>query len=188
MNAKLRDLNVAVRATDERQIEVIASGLPVYGGAQLAVDVTLRSVLSREGEAKPKTHWLDGAVAEGARGDKESTYPELTTSGRCRLVVLALETGGRFSAETMEFLRQLAAAKALSVTPLLRASSAAAFQRRWVRMLAVSAVSSFTNSLLLGKEGFVFSDMRVARQPWLQHLLTESRQDEFWAPPSADAH
>ena len=30
-----------------------------------------------------------------ARRDKEAKYPELVASGRCRLVVMAIETGGR---------------------------------------------------------------------------------------------
>ena len=43
MNTKLRDMNVAVEANDERAIEVLATGLPLHQGAQLAVDITLRS-------------------------------------------------------------------------------------------------------------------------------------------------
>ena len=42
-NAKLREMNVEVAATDEREIEVLASGLPLHHGAQLAVDITVRS-------------------------------------------------------------------------------------------------------------------------------------------------
>ena len=45
-NANLRDMNVAVRGDDERCIEVVASGLQLYHGAQLAVD-TPCAVLSR---------------------------------------------------------------------------------------------------------------------------------------------
>ena len=41
--ALLRDMNVGVRATDDRKIEVLAQDLPCFGGAQLAIDVTLRS-------------------------------------------------------------------------------------------------------------------------------------------------
>ena len=42
-NVKLRDMNVLVRADDERCIEVLASGLPLFHGAQLAVDISLRA-------------------------------------------------------------------------------------------------------------------------------------------------
>ena len=34
-HAKLRDMNVAVSAQDERAVEVLASGLPIHHGAQL---------------------------------------------------------------------------------------------------------------------------------------------------------
>ena len=187
INVKLRDLNVNTRASDERQIEVIASGLPVFGGAQLAVDVTLRSALDRCGQPRAQAHWKDGAVAEAARRDKETTYPELADGSRCRLVVLALETGGRFSAETVEFLRQLAEAKALAVPSYQRASAAIAFQRRWTRMLAVCAASSYTQSLLLSKDALGAVDHGVSRQPWLQAVLTESRHETAQAQGGADA-
>ena len=45
-NANLREMNVDVVASDEFTVEVVASGLPLYHGAQLAVDITLRSALS----------------------------------------------------------------------------------------------------------------------------------------------
>ena len=47
-NVKLRDMNVQVSATNEREIEVVAAGLPIHHGAQLAVDITQeRSHFSR---------------------------------------------------------------------------------------------------------------------------------------------
>ena len=67
-------MNVNVLAQDSRQIEVLA-----------------------EGSAD-----RDGAVLLRARQDKEATYPELTFSGRCKLVVLAMGTGGRWSEEAAD--------------------------------------------------------------------------------------
>ena len=58
--AKLRDMNVVVSASDERSIEVLASGLPLLEG------------------------------------------------DRCHLVVVALETGGRWSSEALELVESLA--------------------------------------------------------------------------------
>ena len=92
-NAFLRDMNLGVRGDDERRIEVLAQDLPCFKGAQLAVDITLRSALSASGEAQPGAAEEDGAVLAQARRDKEATYPELLTSRRCRLVVVAIETG-----------------------------------------------------------------------------------------------
>ena len=47
---RLRDMNVDVVASDGRRIEVLAQDLPCFGGAQLAVDITPRCVLTRAGE------------------------------------------------------------------------------------------------------------------------------------------
>ena len=99
-NAKLRDMNLlSVAADDERAIEVLASGLPFFFGAQLAVDVTLRCALTADGRPQPGAAAVDGAECSRAREDKERKYPELLRDDRCRLVVLALETGGRWSEE-----------------------------------------------------------------------------------------
>ena len=92
-------------------------------------------------------------------------------------MVLAVESGGRFSVETVEFLRQLAEAKALTVPAFLRASAAVAYQRRWTRLLAVSVATAFAESLLAEKDVLVTLDHGVAREPWLQDVLTGARHD-----------
>ena len=102
-NAKLRHMNVVVSASDERSIEVLASGPPFHHGAQLAIDVTLRSAFINCGSAIPGAAKEDGAALARARPDKERKYAELLEGDRCHLVVVALETGGRWSAEALEF-------------------------------------------------------------------------------------
>ena len=129
----------------ERRIEVLAQDLPFFGGAQLAVDVTLRSVLSATGEPHPHTAEVDGVLLLRARQDKERTYPELIGTGRCMLVVVAIETGGRWSDG---FIRQLAFAKAREVPKYLRWPTILAWERRWTRMLSTSCSLSFTSSLV----------------------------------------
>ena len=44
-NVLVRDLNIHPERLADRRIEVIANGLPLWGGAQLAVDTTLVSPL-----------------------------------------------------------------------------------------------------------------------------------------------
>ena len=180
-NVLLRDMNIAVPAADERRVEVLAAGLPIHGGAQLAIDVTLRTVLTRDGAPRPQTDWKDGVVSQKARRDKEEKYPELADGARCRLVVLAMETGGRFSEELANFIAQLAQAKAQAAPSYLRSSAARAFERRWCRMLAVSAVTAHVRSLVLDRNS---SDrgIHIHRPPWLQNLLTEAR----WGEPNAE--
>ena len=62
---------IMIKDDNGRRVEVIASGLPCYHGAQLAVDITLRSVLDVNGEAQPNSAAVNGAIAECARADKE---------------------------------------------------------------------------------------------------------------------
>ena len=76
-NTKLRDMNVAVPAAEARAIEVLASGLPLFQGAQLAVDVTVRSALTANGLACVGAATTDGIVLARARRDKERKYHEL---------------------------------------------------------------------------------------------------------------
>ena len=97
-------MNLSVPGNDERRIEVLAQDLPCFNGAQLAIDITLRSALGASGEPQRRTAEEDGAVLVQARREKEATYPELLTLRRCRLVVVAIETGGRWSDEAAELL------------------------------------------------------------------------------------
>ena len=79
-------------------LEIVAAGLPLFRGAQLAVDTTIVSVLKRDGSARTRCASVDGASLESARRRKEATHPELTgRNGRTKLVVLGCEVGGRWS-------------------------------------------------------------------------------------------
>ena len=59
-NVKLRDMNVlGISALHERAIEVLASGLLLQNGAQLAVDITLRTAIRPSATVKNNTHRLN---------------------------------------------------------------------------------------------------------------------------------
>ena len=109
LNTFVRDLNVDATRTDDRRIEVIANGMPLWGGAQSAVDTTLVSALTAAGA--PRRH-AGTAALRVDRQAKERTYPELRQSRRCRLVVLGIECAGRWSAEAASFIRLLARCRA----------------------------------------------------------------------------
>ena len=149
-NCLLRDMNVAVRAEDERRIEVLASGLPLFHGAQLAVDITSRNALTSNGEPRPGSARVDGHVCERARADKETKYAELLVGDRCRLVVVALETGGRWSSEAIQFVESLASCRAWEEQPTLVRPAFLAWRRRWARMISISCARAFATSLLVG--------------------------------------
>ena len=62
LNAILWDMNINVPAADEWAIEVLASGLEMNHGAQLAVDITVRSAVTSCGRARLNPVTVDGAV------------------------------------------------------------------------------------------------------------------------------
>ena len=104
-------MNIDVPVADARRIEVVANGLPLWHGSQLALDATIVSPVTRSGEAHPRADTQPGwAANNAARRKRRDTYPELTRARRCRLVVIGIEVGGRFGDEAASFLRLLAAA------------------------------------------------------------------------------
>ena len=175
-NALLRDMNVGVAAGDSRAIEVLASGLPCFHGAQLAVDITLRSSITADGEARSGAATAGGATLIGARADKERKYAELVQARRCRLVVVAIETGGRWSDEAADFVQLLADGRSREAPPYLRKSASKAWQRRWTRMLSTACAVAFVASLV---EPAVASEALVVdgTTPTLAAVLEEDVHD-----------
>ena len=148
-NVLLRDLNLqGISSRDSRQIEVVANGLPLWGGAQLAVDATLVSPIRRNGRPQPHAADTDGIQLRTARRRKEQKYAELLRSRRCRLVVIAIETGGRWSDEALQFVRLLARCKARAYPRILRRSAQLAWSSRWLGVLAVAAHRALAHTLL----------------------------------------
>ena len=96
-NVALSAMNIDVPVHDARRIQVVCNGLPLWHGAQLAVDATLVSPLTRDGRphdgADARPGW---AFRNAARREQRQTYPELGHCRRCRLVVFGLEVGGRW--------------------------------------------------------------------------------------------
>ena len=170
-NTRLADLNIHnLSRVDDRRIEVIANGWPMWGGNQLAVDTTLVSPLTRSGEPRSRGGTYAGAALQDARRNKERTYPELLHNRRCRLVVLGIEVGGRWSNEASSFIRMLAKARARSSPPSLQAATTSALVSRWSALLAHAAATSFAASLL-------FEDLSPHHNldgdlPSLGHLLS----------------
>ena len=91
---------------------------------------------------------MNGTVAARARADKEATYAELLVGDRCRLVVVCIETGGRWSQEAVNFVDALAAARSREAAQILRRPAHLAWRRRWTRMLAVACARALAASLV----------------------------------------
>ena len=100
MHVPLANMNFDPPPADARAIEILAQGLPLYQGAQLAVDATLIvSLVGRDGTAHPHTTTTPGAaIAQATRRKRVSVYPEFEQQRRCRLIVVGLEVGGRWGA------------------------------------------------------------------------------------------
>ena len=95
---------------------------------------TLVSLLTRASEPRSRAGRSAGAAVQDARRAKERTYPELLQTRRCKLVVLAIEVGGRWSQETTTFLRLLAQAKARTIPARRKASfTNALIHRFWLK-------------------------------------------------------
>ena len=73
LNVRVQDMDLArPDALDNRRLEIVADGLPLFLGAQLAVDATLVSVLRRDGTPRPQCANEDGAALAAARRRKEA--------------------------------------------------------------------------------------------------------------------
>ena len=118
LNVFVRDLDLPVAQHDGRRLEVVADGLPLFGGAQFAIDTTLVTSVRADGLPSRRCAIEDGAALVQARRRKQRCYPELSGDGRARLVVLAADVGGR-SVEARAFVSQLAKAKARSAPHVL---------------------------------------------------------------------
>ena len=89
-----------------------------------------------------------------------------------RLVVAAVETGGRVNSEATRLLDQAAHAKARSMPVPLQKTAARCLRSRWLRMLTVAAQSALAATLV--SEGIGQLDGKDGPQPfpvdiWLDH-------------------
>ena len=145
----VRDLDLPVPVNDARRLEVVVDGLPLFGGAQLAVDSTLVSALHCDGSARRGAGNRDGVALVAARRRKERTHPEVVRPGhRARLIVIAGEVAGRWSEEAASFLRHLAKARSRCEPATLQKRAEQGWRLRWGSMLACAAARAFAQSLL----------------------------------------
>ena len=178
-NVLLRDMNIPVRPQDDRRLEIVANGLPLWGGAQIAVDATLVSPVRRNGRPQSRCASEAGARLEAARQKKEDTYRELLASRRCRLQVAGLEVGGRWDKSACTFLRLLARARVRAVPAQIRKSAQLAYLARWSGIVSVAASKAFAASLLhLPLETTCNVD---GEEPDISAVLDDAR---YLAPPA----
>ena len=136
----IRDLAIpGLVASDARKLDVVATGLPLYGGRTIVVDATLRSPLTGAGMWRFNADQADGATFPQAVRDKHNKYPELLAQGlRIQFVVAATEVGGRCNDQLIDLVRQLARHKASTFARPLRASMHTILARRFWGILSVA--------------------------------------------------
>ena len=66
----MRELKLDTHACDTRKIEVIANGLPFWGGKQLAIDTAVVSALRADGSSRGSC----GDALRAAQRRKHDTY------------------------------------------------------------------------------------------------------------------
>ena len=120
-------------------------GLPVFHGAQLAIDATLVSPLRADGEPHRRSPrmvlpFLSPVGARSAHAQSSGGR------GRARLVVIAAEMGGRSSEETQTLLRLGRSEDSLHPAASVRARQSWLF--RWSSLLSCAAARAFASSLL----------------------------------------
>ena len=148
-NVALAAMNIDVPVHDARRIEVVCNGLPLWHGAQLAVDATLVSPVTRDGRPHDGADNHPGwAVRNAVRRKRRQTYPEIDRSRRCRLVVFGLEVGGRWAEEAATFVRLLARTRAASAPATVRNSAQAAWRTRWSGLISVAAQRALAATFL----------------------------------------
>ena len=173
-------MRLGVAASDNRNVEIAAYGLPCFHGVPLILDTTMCSPLHCDGTPHPRTASVPGIRMQKMRENKGDTYPELvraTERGLLKFIVLPCEVGGRWGEEWIDLIPKLAQAKARSAPKLLRRSAEFAWTRRWWDMLAVAAQGAFAGTLVGDdveqglRDGFppphssVMSDSRYASGP-----------------------
>ena len=174
MNVMIRDLNIEAAPEDSRRIEIAANNLPLWNGVQLAIDTTLVSAIRSNGLPIQNAHARDGIALTRARRRKERTYPELIGDrARSRLIVVGIETGGRWSSEAIDLVYQLAHNRARSEPSVLRNSAAFSWSRRWINILSCACQRAFAGSLL-HLPGSLAQNLD-GPDPFLGDVLTDSR-------------
>ena len=150
-------------ATDGRRLEVLADGVSLHGGSSRSTPPW--SVLCDVTE--PQATRVPGTALDDARRQEERTYPELAgEGGRARLVDLAVEVDGKWSAEARDFLGALSKDKARSAPLALQSSATTAWFRLWSAILVCSA------GLLTERRSAPAADGAL---PALHDVVSESR-------------
>jgi len=111
-------------------------------------DVTVVSVHTRNGQARPGASGHDGAAVRLAERAKRRRYADVHASPMATLVVLGCETYGRWCPDACSLVGEMAALKAQDAPPLLRGQARHAWANRWWGVIGVGVHRAIAESLL----------------------------------------
>jgi len=114
----------------------------------LFADITVVSVHTRTGNARPGASTHDGATVQQAVAAKRRRYADIHASPQAGLVVLGCETFGRWCDDACSLMREMASLKAREAPPLLRGCAQHAWSNRWWALVGVGVHRAIGESLL----------------------------------------
>ena len=148
----LRDTHLRTEATDQRRMDLVAAPGPRAAGARhgvpLFADVTVVSVHTQRGAARPGTPTVDGSAIRQAVAAKRRRYADVHASPQACLLVLGCETYGRWCEDAVGIIREMASLKAQDAPPLLRGCARHAWFQRWWSLIGVGVHRAIAEALL----------------------------------------
>ena len=153
----ISNTNVPVPVGDMRRLDLVVPGLSVYGGRPLFCDVTIISPVTHQGQARPGTSNIGGALLVAAERENNDTYFEVPLTGLGKLISLGSEVYGRWSTACVELVPALARRRASNLHPRIRQGTALSLQDRWWGILAIALQTSVSRAVLedVGADLFV---------------------------------
>lgn len=153
----LRNTHLPTRPTDQRRMDLVAAPGPRSVGAQhgvpLFADITVVSVHTCSGQARPASATIDGAAIGRAVTAKRRKYADVHASAQASLLVLGCEVYGRWSDDASRLINELAALKARQSPDALRGCARYAWANRWYALVGVGMQRAIGEALL--REGGV---------------------------------
>ena len=86
----LRDLDLGLPLSDDRRVDLVVWGLPLYSGVPVCGDASMASPVHADGSPWPRAADADGVALSRTRRRLQRRYPELVGGDRGRLLVLGL--------------------------------------------------------------------------------------------------
>ena len=117
------------------------------------MDVFCVSPVTGAGQARPGCLTVDGgAVQAAARKCHTVDYPEVAPSGAGRLLALGVEAFGRWSTDSLDTVRQLAASRCEAMPPRVRLGTQLRLLPRWWGLLGLATQQAVARAISRGSD------------------------------------